>query len=87
MLISFCGTKDFLIELENILCDHCNINRTKITDRGNIFVFNKGGRLQVEKILQYIYKDATIYLQRKYQKYQLIHNYNLNKGLDDKRNK
>ncbi len=87
MRVSFCGTKYFLIGLQKILISKCDITETKIMDKGKIYVLEKGGRLQLENILNYIYKDAIIYMERKYEKYQLIHNYNLKNGLKDKRYK
>lgn len=61
--LSICGTYDFLTKLKEIL----NIN-TKLNFHTNIYVLSAAGNKQCKKIVDWMYKDATIYLQRKYDK-------------------
>lgn len=63
--MQFTGTKDFL----NSIMTYFN-KELKMHTKDNInFQLKIGGNLQVRKILDIIYKDATVYLDRKYEKY------------------
>lgn len=72
---SILGTTDFLNGVKNIyppLSNNsiCPIHKER-PDKGQRIVF--GGRNKVSNFLNYLYKDSTIYLDRKYVKYtQLI---------------
>lgn len=71
-VIKFCGTKDMLENIYNNLPKRYNkpINLYQRYNRdNNNYCFDIGGNIQVVHILNYLYKDATIYLERKYQKY------------------
>ena len=73
--ISVCGNPQFLQGLHQHLLS--NINNLKPltfcedTRSKNCFL-SSGGRYQIKKILDYIYSDSSIYLTRKYNKYQEI---------------
>lgn len=62
------SNRDFLVELQRRLAMHCNLNTTKIypasnyTDAGKVVY---GGRTQVKRIFNFLYKDATVWLPRK----------------------
>lgn len=68
-----------------VKCDCMNfidIKNRKFNNRhpdrkNNIRTLQIGGNLQVEKILNYLYYDSTIFLKRKYDKYMELTNYNL----------
>lgn len=63
--ISFVGTKDFLTGLMR----HLN-KELKLSTKDSItYQLKLGGNNQVKDILDYLYKDSTIYLDRKYGKY------------------
>lgn len=68
--ISITGLDTFLFDLQKVLIDNCNINLTKLTCRKNnaIKEIRYGGINNIKKISNYLYKDATIYLERKYLK-------------------
>jgi hypothetical protein len=68
----FAGNYDFLSELQLILIDKCNINKTKISKNANIFSLVVSGRFQLSRFLKYIYQDANIFLQRKFDKMQTL---------------
>lgn len=71
---SVLGTHDFLNYYEeNLLNGIGRKNPTKRLHQGhwddNTENINYGGKQQVIKIFNYLYKDATIYLERKYEKF------------------
>ena len=52
--------------IQKILMDRCSLNETKIIDEKYISLITYGGNGSARKIFDYLYKDATIYLERKY---------------------
>jgi transposase len=64
------STPDFCINVDRVVNEHIQINFTYETCDNNITTdISVGGNRQILKILNWLYKDATIYLERKYQKY------------------
>jgi hypothetical protein len=66
------GSYKFIEKYVDILIDKTNIKRNKIMDRntnGRYFVIDWGGLSDVEKIYNFLYKDAKTYLNRKKDKY------------------
>lgn len=64
--INFTGTYGMILNIRT----HLNCNNIKLENKGNFYVLSINGNHQVFNILDnYIYKDATIYLDRKYEKY------------------
>lgn len=65
------ASEDFIRDYENILINNTGINRTKpeikksITNGTNILTFKHHGNIQCKKIYDFLYKDATVYLERK----------------------
>lgn len=67
--IRFCGTKEFLEGIQKYF--HTSVKMEKRhKDKVNNYAFSIGGNRQAEKILNILYNNATVYLQRKYNKYQ-----------------
>lgn len=71
--INFCGTTDIIINISNILskkfnCYPSNCDRYKERDNNNLQT-SVCGNLVVARILDWLYEDANIYMQRKYEKY------------------
>ncbi len=68
------STNDFCNEvkrhIENTVNIHCSINLTHPKTNQITTTLSVGGNLQVRKVLDWLYKDATIFLPRKYDKYQ-----------------
>lgn len=62
------GTLSFLNKCKNILELNCNL-KSKVSIRlsNGTWELRYTGRKMVSKIIQYLYKDATVYLDRKYQ--------------------
>lgn len=66
----FCGSKNMIESIETILVKNASINKIKHFNNGKAISAMWGGRNNVVHIYNYIYKDATIYMSRKYQKFQ-----------------
>ena len=68
--MSITGLDTFLLDLQKVLVQECNVNLTKLACRRNntIKEIRYGGVNNIKKISDYLYKDATIYLERKYLK-------------------
>jgi hypothetical protein len=66
------GNENFLLKIQNILIENCNLSKTKLRNPGNISVLVYSGRYQLQRIRDYLYKDATIYLDRKFLKFSLF---------------
>lgn len=67
-----CGSIDFLNDIQHILNNeniYCGIS----SDRGSYKMFFSGEE-NIKNFLDYIYKDAIVYLDRKYEKYISIYN-------------
>lgn len=63
---------NMLQNIQTILMENCNLNATKIRFRKNAYNLRYGGRRQLDRIYHYLYDDATVYLQRKYDKFHSI---------------
>lgn len=71
---SFVGTKSFIDGIKS----HLEIEHLKTSNRKKeLFAVGSSGRKQVEHVLGKMYKGATIFLQRKYDKYQEMIQYTL----------
>lgn len=59
--------------VQEILIDKCNLNKTKLETiskrKGTTIVLHYVGNNQIKRIYEYLYKDATIYLTRKFEKF------------------
>jgi len=60
-----------LQKIQNYICNSCNVSFTTIAGTPNSFAkrIHWSGKNVVTKIMSYLYKDATIYLERKHNKY------------------
>ena len=63
------GGYTFLRDLQRFLIAECNLPKTKVCtykrEKSRASYFAYGGRGQVERILNYLYKDTSVYLDRK----------------------
>lgn len=67
---SLTSTKDFCDNVGNILRNVIGTNSYLTKTHNNItYVLSSGGNLQIQKIMDWLYKDATIFLKRKYKIY------------------
>jgi len=75
------GTKELLTRIQEILIDNCDLNKTKVRKQNNTYRFAYGGKYVI-KILDYLYNNATVFLDRKHEKAQkVIHSCELDKSL------
>ncbi len=66
---SIVGTEDFVINIQRIMIDKLNFNKTKIRKHKSAYYLEYKGGKQIETIKEWLYKDATIFLKRKYNKF------------------
>lgn len=70
------GNHCFLINLQQILVQECNLKITKLYEYKHkapgMYDLKYGGRIQLTRIYQYLYKDATRFLSRKFDKFTLV---------------
>lgn len=69
MRLNVVGTESFLTTLQNIFYTKLDIPKRKLHTTGKAFVLEHNGNKQATKIADTLYKDANIYLDRKYEKY------------------
>lgn len=71
---SIVGRAKFLEDVQLQLVDNCKINLTKIAPHETIGhgILVYGGRKNILKIYNYLYNNASIYLERKFQKFKSI---------------
>lgn len=75
--MKICGTKEFLHGIIYTLNENCTYEYKKVLykrrkDDKNTYYISFGGRLKVLDALNFIYKDSTIYLDRKYSRYKIL---------------
>lgn len=63
--VKICGTKAFVSKYQKHLMDNCSLRATKLWLGTNVWHLRYGGRRQVERIMRFLYRDATISLDRK----------------------
>jgi len=68
---SIVGNYNFIDKIQNIICNNCNLNKTKLMQRhknrnNNIVHFTYGGKNVSKSFFDWLYKDATIFMIRKY---------------------
>lgn len=67
--LSILGNYNFLFGMKSFMENDIPNFSINISKKARIFTLNKGGRFTVETLLNYMYKDATIYLKRKHDIY------------------
>ena len=69
--INICSNKDFLMQLQNVIQQETNIKLNLYPCyNSKAFVLVKQGKNNLYTFLNFLYKNANIYLQRKYELYQ-----------------
>jgi len=65
-----CGNEEFLNQVQSIIIEELNLTEVKIYSdkRSNLKEYRKA-RIDAFKILTWLYKDSSVYLDRKYEKY------------------
>lgn len=69
MACSILGTETFINQYRDILVSKCNINKAKIMKHYSVYKISYSGNNVVSRIRDFIYKGATIYLDRKRDKF------------------
>ena len=77
---SIIGNYDCMYEMKKYIEYNIPDYPISILKHDNVYHIGKGGRFVTQIFLDWLYKDATIYLQRKYDKYIEIIKYNKEKG-------
>ncbi len=69
--LTIAGKEDVMLEMQNYIVKETGVSKTKLEYPKNNFakMIHYGGRKVVTKVLNYLYKDATIFLKRKHDKY------------------
>jgi len=65
---ALCGTKEFLLKCQEILGKQAKLQKRHKDDKNN-YSFSIGGRRQAKKAGDYLYDNATVYLERKHIRY------------------
>ena len=76
---SIIGNYDCMNEMKKYIENNILNYSISIHEKGNVYQIGKGGRFVTQTFLDWLYKDATIFLQRKYDKYLEIVEYNKEK--------
>lgn len=70
---SIIGTLDMVKNIQNILINDVKVKETKISmykcKIDTVYTLQYSGRRQILKILEWLYKDATYFIERKYNKF------------------
>jgi intein-encoded DNA endonuclease-like protein len=70
------GNEMFITHVQEMLVKNCNLNMNKMyyrhPEKKTSISLRYFGRKQVKLICTYLYKNSSIYLERKFQKFQLI---------------
>lgn len=73
--ISFLGTLEMLKGLQRVLgVEHLKLQQRFPERNNNNYSLDIGGRLQVYRILHWLYEDATVFLPRKKERYDILKN-------------
>jgi len=59
------GTKKYLKSISDIICRACGVSVPKMEKRKGCFVIRWSGKIQIRPIYDFLYKDATVFLERK----------------------
>lgn len=59
------GTRSICNGVKQTFTDSIGVSGSRILKRGSIFAFLVGGNKNIRKIYEYLYKDATIFMERK----------------------
>lgn len=71
LIFSITGNEPFLLSIQNILMAQCNLSKTKLATHNKSAVKSLvyGGNIQVPRIMDFIFQDAAVYLERKWHRY------------------
>ena len=67
--------KNMLDEIQHILNKECGLTKVAYENAGKAVECHWGGINNVRTFYNYLYADATVYLERKYEKFQKIYEF------------
>ncbi len=67
--VHIAGTKKLLNSIQKILCYNCSLKKTKFGKKNKSYILMYAGNKQIPKIMNYLYNNSSIYLNRKYDQY------------------
>ena len=73
--ITFTGTKNMLDGIQGFLYKECGLSKTSYEKAGKAYEFGWGGINNMRTFYNYLYTNATIYLDRKYEKFKQAYDY------------
>lgn len=65
--VQICGNEKILNKINDIFYTELNLKKSKLSKVSSIFLFRKQTR-SAQKVINFLYKDSSIYLDRKYKK-------------------
>lgn len=72
-IFNITGNTPFLLDIQEELIKNCKVNKTKLNSpkryKNGTSMLCYGGSGNIEKIRSWLYKDATVYIERKYEKF------------------
>lgn len=66
------GTEKFINQYQDCLIKECALSKVKISPKSSIYSLSYSGNNNVKKIYNFLYKNATIFLDRKMNKFNTI---------------
>lgn len=69
-IVNFVGTKNFLDGVQNIFRNEIGLTKTSIREKGNASQTSWGGFHNFSRIYEYLYSNASMYLDRKKEKFE-----------------
>lgn len=72
--VQLCGNKEMLEAVQKVFEEELNITPSKLSPVSSIFLFRKDTR-NAKRIIDYLYSDCSVYLDRKYKTYQEAKNW------------
>lgn len=67
-----CGSLYMMNKINEILTKECALNFGNVRVGKNLYLLGWGGQYQVKRIRDYLYNNATVYLQRKFNKFNIL---------------
>ena len=71
-VFSILGNENFIKKYKSILIEQANLNNVKLNKHYSVYQISYSGNGNIRKIYNFLYKNATIWLDRKYYKFQTI---------------
>ena len=69
-MVTMVGTESFLNSLQDLFASKISdYTKTKLQKCGEVKCYSKGGNIAVKSLFAFMYKDATVWLDRKYQRF------------------